>query len=62
MSRRPAVRDVRVLLQKIHSHEVKLPESGQPVTIKVTLRPNLNHEITNFEQLLQSKRSSLTID
>ena len=43
MSRRPTVRDVCVLLQKLHSHEVTLPESGQPVTIKVTLRANLNH-------------------
>ena len=43
MSRHPAVRDVYVLLQKIRSHEVNLPEPGQPVTIKVTLRANLNY-------------------
>ena len=43
MSRCPTVRDVRVLLQKIHSHEVNLPESGQSVSIKVTLRANLNN-------------------
>lgn len=43
MTRRPAVRDVYVLVQKIHSHEVNLPESGQPVTIEVTLRAVLNH-------------------
>ena len=43
MSRCPTVRDVCVLLQKIHSPEVNLPESGQSVTIKVTLRANLNH-------------------
>lgn len=43
MTRRPAVRDVYVLVQKIHSHEVNLPESGQPVTIKDTWRAILNH-------------------